>query len=210
MVRRIVVDALEYLVSKYEIDLNAKSPIEIPDVGRNSIPYILNQLQFKTGAEIGVARGVYTLKIVQCNPKMKMFAIDPYAYPEIFVGCQKIAHDKLAPYPNVEFICKSSMDAVTDFKDNSLDFVYIDANHIYEYVLQDIVEWQKKVRPGGIVAGHDYYQTPKKDVGYIVDVKRAVREYTSNHNIHPWFILGAKSKVQGEIRDKCRSWLWVK
>ena len=51
----------------------------------------------------------------------------------------------------------SSMDAVVKFKDNSVDFVFIDADHSYEAVKQDILAWYPKVKPGGILAGHDYY-----------------------------------------------------
>lgn len=42
------------------------------------------------------------------------------------------------------------------FEDASLDFVYIDANHAYEYVAQDIRLWYPKVKPGGYLCGHDY------------------------------------------------------
>lgn len=42
------------------------------------------------------------------------------------------------------------------FEDNSLDFVYIDANHAYEFVKQDIELWFPKVKKGGLVMGHDY------------------------------------------------------
>lgn len=51
----------------------------------------------------------------------------------------------------------SSMDAVVKFKDNSLDFVFIDAGHEYDAVKQDILAWYPKVKPGGVLAGHDYY-----------------------------------------------------
>jgi hypothetical protein len=42
------------------------------------------------------------------------------------------------------------------FNDNSLDFVYIDANHAYDYVVQDIELWYPKVKKGGFICGHDY------------------------------------------------------
>ena len=42
------------------------------------------------------------------------------------------------------------------FSDESLDFVYIDANHKYEAVVEDIKNWFPKVRKGGVVSGHDY------------------------------------------------------
>lgn len=49
-----------------------------------------------------------------------------------------------------------SKQAVDLFPDESLDFVYIDGNHEYSYVVQDIKLWYPKVKKGGIVAGHDY------------------------------------------------------
>lgn len=42
------------------------------------------------------------------------------------------------------------------FEDNSLDFVFIDANHAYEFVKEDISLWFPKVKKGGLVMGHDY------------------------------------------------------
>ena len=42
------------------------------------------------------------------------------------------------------------------FNDNSLDFVYIDANHAYDYVVQDIELWYPKIKKGGFICGHDY------------------------------------------------------
>jgi hypothetical protein len=42
------------------------------------------------------------------------------------------------------------------FQDNSLDFVYIDANHAYDYVVQDINTWYPKVKKNGYLLGHDY------------------------------------------------------
>ena len=45
------------------------------------------------------------------------------------------------------------------FEDNSLDFVYIDANHAYDFVKEDIQLWYPKVKSGGWVMGHDYILT---------------------------------------------------
>lgn len=50
-------------------------------------------------------------------------------------------------------------EAVNLFKDESLDAVFIDADHSYEAVKKDIADWMPKVRKGGILAGHDYIQT---------------------------------------------------
>lgn len=49
-----------------------------------------------------------------------------------------------------------TMSALDLFEDNSLDFVYIDANHSYPYVFGDINMWRKKIKKGGAIGGHDY------------------------------------------------------
>ena len=158
------------------------------------------------------------MQLAKRNPGMKMFAVDPYVQydgynswsPEIFIGNYQIAHDRLGQYPNVEFIRKYSMDALADFKDESLDFVYIDANHSYKHVRKDIAGWIKKVRIGGIISGHDYVKARNSKSGGLIDVKKAVHEFTEKNNVSPWFILGTEGRVPGEIRDTSRSWLWVK
>lgn len=50
-----------------------------------------------------------------------------------------------------------SISASKRFKNNSLDFVFIDAAHDYESVKADILAWLPKVKNNGILAGHDYY-----------------------------------------------------
>ena len=49
-----------------------------------------------------------------------------------------------------------SEQAVDLFEDDSLDFVYLDGNHAYDFIKQDIELWYPKVKKGGLVAGHDY------------------------------------------------------
>jgi SAM-dependent methyltransferase len=58
-----------------------------------------------------------------------------------------------------------SWDAAEKYTDGSLDFVYIDADHHYAAVKRDITAWLPKVRPGGIIAGHDFCNFP--DFGVI-------------------------------------------
>lgn len=77
------------------------------------------------------------------------------------------------------------MEAVQKFDNNSLDFVYIDADHSYETTLEDITEWTKKVKPGGIVSGDDYTTRNQSDR---YDVLRAINDYGESHNIDELFV----------------------
>jgi len=54
------------------------------------------------------------------------------------------------------FVKKFSVDAAKEFEDEHFDLVFIDANHTYEFVKEDISAWYPKVRVGGVLAGHDF------------------------------------------------------
>ncbi len=50
-----------------------------------------------------------------------------------------------------------SVQAAQQYADHSLDFVYVDADHSYASVVEDITAWKNKVKQGGFIAGHDSY-----------------------------------------------------
>lgn len=56
----------------------------------------------------------------------------------------------------INLICKSSRKASSEFPDEFFDFVYIDGDHAYESVKQDLLLWTRKIKKTGILAGHDY------------------------------------------------------
>ena len=53
-------------------------------------------------------------------------------------------------------IPQDSVTAASNFYDESVEFVFIDANHSYESVKSDINAWLPKIKVGGILSGHDY------------------------------------------------------
>lgn len=133
----------------------------------------LYQEHYKTGlgVEVGTQYGAFALKILE-NWKGELKCVDPWAgdgYDEIY----KIAKERLGEH---RLIRDLSLFAVHRFEPNSLDFVYIDACHVYHWVKHDINAWYDKVRPGGIVSGHDYV------VAHDFGVVQAVDEFVKEHN----------------------------
>ena len=196
-------DTLEYLGKKFLLDLNKRPPVEIEEADRHVMAEVLQELGYRIGAEIGVARGQHAEILCKANPDLKLHCVDIWGvYPGYSEYVDRInryyrdAQKRLAPY-NCELIKDFSMSAVEQFDDGSLDFVYIDAAHDFKNVAMDICEWSKKVRVGGIVYGHDYMRRYHK---YVVQVKDVVQAYFYSHAINPWFVLDKRR----------RSWMFVR
>ena len=79
-------------------------------------------------------------------------------------------------------IKSKSLDAVNLFSDNSLDFVFIDASHEYEDVKNDINAWFPKVKVGGVLAGHDYYENNDFAPGVKMAVNEIFRDFETSEN----------------------------
>ena len=198
---------LEYIIDKYKPDLSARRmPITLP-LTRIELAQLFAELEYKVGAEIGVWAGGYSETLCKANPSMKLFSIDPWrayrGYREVTSQKRADKHyqeavERLEPY-NCVIMRDFSMNAVEAFDDNELDFVYIDGNHDFKNVAMDIVEWSKVVRPGGIVAGHDFKRS--KGTKYILHVKDVVQAYAYAYQIKPWFAIRV---------DNNPSWFWVK
>ena len=189
---------------------------EIPDCGRDDLPKFFSEIGYKVGAEIGTYAGEFTEKF--CQEGLKMYAIDPWTIHRDYQRRQKIADNlyeqtkkRLAPYKNCEIIRKTSMEAVKDFANNSLDFVYIDGNHQLKYVVEDIFEWSFKVKEGGAISGHDYfYGRPNAGCLGMNHSRLAVDAYTRAYDIKNFYILGERKPKNCGERDRWRSWLWIK
>jgi hypothetical protein len=54
------------------------------------------------------------------------------------------------------FMRKDSIEASKEYEDQSMDFVFLDGNRTYEYILEEIGAWLPKVKPGGFIGGDDF------------------------------------------------------
>ncbi len=209
-------DTLKHIKQKFGLRYLVPMPIKLPIERNQGLPELFSELGFKVGAEIGTAHGRYAWWLLKETPGLKLYCVDPWlVYPRYptqlhdAVG-QKIYDDMFEKAKvtlagqNIEFVKKYSMDAVKNFEDGSLDFVYIDANHAFEYAINDIAEWERKVRRGGIVSGHDYWNSSKRKMKYC-QVKDAIEAWAKSNHITPWFIT---KEVNGE--NAGASWFYVK
>ena len=64
--------------------------------------------------------------------------------------------ERCSKFDNIFKIKGTGNSSVNQFENKSLDFVYIDADHSYSAVLQDINTWIPKIKDGGYIGGHDY------------------------------------------------------
>jgi len=166
---------------------------------RKAFIQMLKERKVNTGVEIGTDHGQYAQQLCEGIPDLLLYCIDPYAAytegndtksQEEIEKIYREAKERLVPYH--AFIRRmTSMEALEDFEDNELDFVFIDGNHEYEHVLEDITEWTKKVKPGGIIAGHDYKEDEVNNYGVV----EAVQKYTRDNHIGPWFVFHAGGKL---------------
>ena len=157
-----------------------------------------------TGVEIGVFSGEHAQSILKNLNIKKLYLVDPYlSYTH---GVEKgysskqmnkafrEAITRLKPYQNkVEWIQKTSKDAVTEVPEN-IDFVYIDGNHTYEFVREDIHLYFPKIKNGGVLGGHDF------DMPWI-GLAKAVIEFAAEEGLEvygrrpsDWFVIKGSQK----------------
>jgi len=132
-------------------------------------------IEQQTVAEIGVFRGETSEVLLLEFPKLHLFMVDVWSVlqptPEqriIDIGGENVliadavennyktalAVTKFAATRRT--VIKTTSEEASTIVPDNLDLVFIDANHSYQYVRQDIELWWPKVRPGGILCGHDF------------------------------------------------------
>ena len=142
--------------------------------------------------EIGVASGCFTKQILASYPLLsKLYMIDSWQYQKEGYedSCNLPQETQDERYnqilkdftyePRAIPVRAWSLDAVNNFENQTIDFLYLDANHSYEACIQDLTAWYPKVKKGGIFAGHDYMEGNGRGHG----VKKAVDEFAEKHGL---------------------------
>ena len=149
------------------------------------------------GAEIGVMKGNFSATILREWRGRELLSVDPWLeVPEN----ERHARAVLAPFGGrSRILATTSEAAAAQVADGDLDFAYIDARHDYASVCTDLAAWFPKIRPGGILAGHDYPEP---------GVRAAVDEFAAAHGltVHATGPEPAKRRAAA-IRRKNPSWI---
>lgn len=108
------------------------------------------------GVELGVAAGGFSKRMVDSGVFRHFFGVDRY-WESHTVDEYKTALTKVGLYQNYSLLRMTFDEALDLFEDESLDFIYVDG-YAYTGQLggQTIVDWYKKVKVGGVIAGDDY------------------------------------------------------
>jgi predicted O-methyltransferase YrrM len=135
---------------------------------REQIGQFLNYHNLKNiGVELGSFKGQFANTILNnWNGKLLMVDVwrelpheeyDDASNHREHIDAYSQAMDNLKGFEDRAYMLRMKGEHACDFiLDGSLDFVYIDANHTYNAVKEDINLWYPKVKSGGIVMGHDY------------------------------------------------------
>lgn len=138
---------------------------------RDQLPELLNRRGLLgDGVEIGVKRGAYSGFLLDHWQGRRLISVDPWleAPADEYVDRANVPQERQERYfrETTERLARfggrseiwrtTSVEAAARVEDGSLDFVYVDARHDRESVLEDLEAWYPKLRPGGIFAGHDY------------------------------------------------------
>lgn len=144
------------------------------------------------GVEIGTLFGEYAECILATWPGF-LNMVDPWIQQPSKIykdGCNAVdfddayerAQSRMKQYEGrCKFWRMFSVDASKHFLDSSLCFAYIDGNHSLDAVRSDIVSWWPKVKSGGIICGHDFYD--KNSDYQNCGVKSAVEEFAVKNNL---------------------------
>jgi hypothetical protein len=172
----------------------------------NVMPELIKKHNLRIGAEIGVAYGGHSDAMLKNTSVEALYSVDPYKpdwqgtdgyslpdgqpfgkdeYEELYLH----ALHRLQKYGDrSKFIRLDSTAAWAKLKSEKvkLDFVFIDAKHTFEDLYTDIYLWEKVVRFGGIIAGHDYGHPSYPGVTQAVDYHFGARAF--KHDGFVWSV----------------------
>ncbi len=156
---------------------------------------IINENNYKKVLEVGCAFGFHTKQVISNTEIESYTMVDPYVpyANDVFSdSVQNVYNDgtmnlsnfdqflhlvmeELSEYKEkITHIRKPSIEAAKEVENESLDAIFVDGDHSYSAVKEDLSVWWPKLRVGGTLCGDDYWMS---------DVARAVHEFASENGL---------------------------
>jgi predicted O-methyltransferase YrrM len=146
---------------------------------RDDFPALIDELGCKVGIEIGVNEGTFSEHLLANSKLTVLYGIDPWVQADLKYETTRQRLSKFGE--RSKLIRDFSPQVASQFKSGSLDFIYIDGDHLYEPVKADLNGWWDRIRRGGLFAGHDYYTWRH------CDVPQAVDEFAKEHSLQMFY-----------------------
>lgn len=202
-----------WISSSYASIKRASRPLYRTDfvqlLDRHELPILFNSRRLLgCGVEVGVQQGIFSESLLDSWCGRHLISIDPWRAAEAdyhdAANVPQEDHDafyaetlaRLARFGERSSVWRMYGDEGAErIPHHSMDFVYIDARHDYRSVTSDLSVWIDKVRPGGVICGHDYMDADASDADF--GVKAAVDD----------FFAARSQTVKATLRDlPWRSW----
>ena len=177
---------------------------------RDDFSVVFKSLGYKTGVEVGVLDGDFSVELEKFGGKLYLVdawrhigGLDDVNNPEDqeHEARYQRVKSRFCDNPKIEIRRGLSIEMSKTFADGELDWVYLDADHREEAVIEDIKAWYSKIRIGGMICGHDYFDSPGWE-GHR-GVKAAVDGFFKDDKVfltkefqyeHSWYVLKRHNK----------------
>ena len=149
-------------------------------------------------AEIGVYTGENSLNILKIVKPKELILIDPWIhdkemlkknfadeegnYQQDYDARYEFTKQRMKDKKNVKIMREKSQEALKKFPDDYFDWIYIDGDHSFDAVLEDLKTSFHKVKPSGYITGDDY-QVGKNANRTQQNVAKAVKLFVENYPV---------------------------
>jgi len=192
---------------------------------RQELAQIIDELELKQGAEIGVNTGGFSEHLLANSHLDVLHSIDSWttdtsqtksAFKKWAVRNGEVekayeeTKNRLSKFGARSHIIRElSFDAVEHFEDGELDFLYLDGCHRFTGVALDLIKWWPKIRIGGVLAGHDYWKCYRCEVmeavnGFVIEHKQIMhlttqdKDWRGRNHYPPTFWLVKTQRTKSE------------
>jgi predicted O-methyltransferase YrrM len=173
---------------------------------RKSMAFVKEQFKTATitGAEVGVQQGYNALAILEKIPNVQLlYLVDPYLEHPVY-GWNRykfLSQEILSAFNNrIRWIYKKFEECTAKDLPEPLDFIYIDGDHSYECVKQDILLASELVKKSGVVGGHDAGNE---------SVDQAVKEYCESKHVACYFGENEPYLINQKLMSQGWDWWFI-